>query len=465
MADLEVFLHPLATRGPVGVDETGQEWLNGERAIEWGEAEVWGVQFQEEGRLMEQKDDWVGWLESGDQLPGWYEDEEDTFTFALFQPGFAAERVDTPEMFERPGESYRALNFHQADYRCSLGEGSQLEETHKSGLPLTCVEQYECGIYSRKIYPTIGQEIVLEEDRRILPRILRLLTGAEAQELYDEHGGSIGDMALRWKLSRKGRGGFGFYLRWMQTRRAACRHFFPGLHNLLWYLEATKTWITLGGVSLRGTMSITGLQLVLTELWGPGYILHQREDGSWFRRASIAGPDRILHLTLKCQHTDSSQAEGVEGSRCWMCGMVVRLFEMGYTETSHFCRYIEPQYMADVFEYIYPSACVEFHKQINDITTHLTNCTLHRLQPHDVGLTPREIAHRNRACFSNHDAAVKSSDVALMASARKRLATHTRHERELLLTEGCVLDSDYEQQEPSIDARGEDGCFYWSVNW
>ena len=43
MADLFVFEHPLALFGPTGIDDNGEEWLNGERprdlqADQWADA-------------------------------------------------------------------------------------------------------------------------------------------------------------------------------------------------------------------------------------------------------------------------------------------------------------------------------------------------------------------------------------------------------------------------------------------
>ena len=464
MADLQLLDHPLVRAGPTGIDDTGQEWLNGERPMLWREGDAHRRQFGKRGEKMVQKDDWVGWLD-GSQHPNEEIDGEDMANLVL-QPGFAAEREPIVDPFERPGESWRITEFYQSDRRTSMGEGSQPEEVLNAGLPLTTVQQFDCSIFSRKIFPTIGQEIVLEEDRRILPEVLRKLNMKDAQELTERTTDqkSVGEIAWRWRLSRKGRSGFPTYAKWMRTRRAACRWKFPGLQNLLWYLDSTKTWMRIGRISVRGTMSVTGLQLLIAELWGPGYSLHQRREGSWFNRATAGGPDRILHLTLKCQHTDSTQAEGVEGSRCWMCGMVCRLFEMGFIDTAHFFRYIEPQHMLDVFENIYSFACRNFHEQIFNLITHLGDCDMHHSDGYGEELTPEAASRQNRACFSKHDASVKAADVRLMAQARKRLAWHTDYTRELLLCEGSVLDSAYEQ-EASIDMRGEDDWFDWDVNW
>ena len=455
MADLLLFDHPLATLGPTGNDDTGEEWLDGERPMHWDELETWRIKFSERGMRMGEKDDAIGVLDDFIDIEiGVPQGGEHPYDL-LLQPGFAAERVDSPDMFERSAETWRNTNYFQEDRGSSLGEDSQVEEVFKSGLPLTTVEQYDCGIYSRKIFPEIGQEIVLMEDQRVLPATLKNLPGIGIYE------NSIGEIAWRWRLSGKGRNGFGTYLRWMRWRRDVCKRHFPGLHNLLWYLETTKDWIRVGRRSLQGTMAITGLQLMIREMWGPGYTLYQKCEGSWFQRAMAPGPDRILHLTLKCQHKDSQQSEGVEGSRCWCCGVVARFFEMGFIETSHFFRYIEHQYLRDVFDDVYPSACNEFHDQICQLMTHLANCDMHL---HQDNQNLAAISRRNRRCFSKHDATVKASDVRLMARARKRLAWNTDYQREQLLSEGSVLCSDYED-EPSMDLRGEGATFDWDVNW
>ena len=433
----------------------------------WSEGDAFRTQFSKRGKRMVQKDDWLGWLDGADWGVGWDQETEDEHTGdLLLHPGFAAVREDSPDIFEQTGERWRNTNFYHFDRGTSLGEGSKPEEIQKAGLPLTVVEQFDRGIFSRKMFPTIGQEIVLEEDSRILPQALQKLNMKEVQELVEgtTDQNSVGEIGWRWRLSRKGRAGFSTYMRWMRTRRASIRWKFPALHNLCWYLDTTKTWMQIRRISVRGTMSITGLQLVIAELWGPGYALHQRREGSWFSRASAFGPDRILHLTLKCQHTDSTQPEGVEGSRCWMCGMICRLLEMGFVDTAHFFRYVEPQHMLDVFEDIYPFACQEFHEQIFNLMTHVGSCSMHLSHANGEGLSPDAVSRRNLSCFSKHDTSVIASDKRLMARARKRLAWHTDYKRELLLSEGSLLDPDFEQ-EPSIDMRGEDDCFHWDVNW
>ena len=457
MADLHLFDHPLVTLGPTGYDDTGAEWLDGERPWRWDELESWRIKFSERGMRMDEKDDAIGVLDDRIDDPEGGERPHDV----LLQPGFAAERVDSPDMFERSAETWRNTNYFQEDRGTSLGEDSRVEEVFKSGLPLTTVEQYDCGIFSRKIFPDIGQEIVLMEDKRILPAALREFPEEYARDVVENN---IGEIGWRWTLSRKGRNGFGTYLRWMRSRRAVCKRHFPGFHNLLWYLETTKGWMRVARRSVQGTMAITGLPLLIAEMWGPGYSLYQRCEGSWFQRAMAPGHDRILHLTLKCQHKDRKQSEGVEGSRCWCCGIVARLFEMGFIETSHFFRYIEHQYLRDLFDDVYPSACNEFHDQICQLMTHLANCDMHLSLGNEENHNLAAISHRNRRCFSKHDANVKASDVRLMARARKRLAWNTDYQREQLLTEGSVLCSDYED-EPSMDLRGEGDTFDWDVNW
>ena len=135
---------------------------------------------------------------------------------------------------------------------------------------------------------------------------------------------------------------------------------------------------------------------------------------------------------------------------------------MGYIETSHFFRYIEHQYLRDVFDDVYPSACIEFHEQMCQLMTHLANCDMHL--PQSSMLNPAVIPLRSRLCFPQHDANVKAADVRLMVRARKRLASNTDYQREQLLSEGSVLCEDYED-EPSTDLRGEGGAFHWDVNW
>ena len=461
MADLQLYHHPLSTQGPTGNDNTGEEWLNGERPMHWPEEEAWSIKFSERGMRMDEKDDALGVLDDGPEPQ--YPDEtvEGHSHDFLLQPGFAAERVESPDIFERSAETWRNTNYFQADRGASLGEESQVEEASKSGLPLTTVEQYDCGIFSRQLFPLIGQEIVLGEDQRVLPASLRQLSAEDVQD-YSVEDYSIGEVGWRWTLSKKGRNGFRTYLRWMRSRRAVCKRYFPGLHNLSWYLESTNDWIRVGRTSVRGTFAITGLQLMIRDMWGPGYSQYQSQPGSWFQRAMDAGPNRILHLTLKCQHKDNSQTEGVEGSRCWCCGITARFFEMGYIETSHFFRYIEHQHLRDVFDDVYPSACSEFHEQMCQLMTHLANCDMHL--PQSSMLNPAVIPLRSSLCFPQHDANVKASDVRLMARARKRLARNTDYQREQLLSEGSVLCEDYED-EPSTDLRGEGGAFHWDVNW
>ena len=461
MADLQLFLHPLATQGPTGIDDTGQHWLDGERPYEWVEGRAREVQHGARGRLQTQKDDHLGWMDQG----GMWMEEEQSGDF-LLHPSFAHERGDSPDMFEQPNEHWRNSEFYQSDWGTSLGETSQLQEALKSGLPLTVVEQYDANIFSNQLFPLTGQEIVLEEDRRLIPSALRKLRDTEMWDLTDRTAESepVGDIRRRWRLARRGANGFQFYLNCMRERRVVCKRFFPGLHNLLWYLGSVKEWLKVGRVWIRGTMGITGLQLMICELWGPGYVLHQRRADSWFNRAVMQGPDRILHLTMKCHHTDSTQPEGAEGSKCFQCSMTSRIFEMGLVSTAYFFRFIEPQYQVDVFENIYPSACSDFHNQICWLMDHLTNCGLHGWQ---IGINPADLATisiRNQPCFAKYDAIVKASDVRHTARARNHLATHTLYQRELMLTEGLLLDPDFEN-EPSVDLRGEDGQFRWDINW
>lgn len=472
MADLQLWGHPLVTHGPIGVDDTGQQWLNGERPVEWNEGEACRYQFGADGGKLTTKDDWLGWL---DQSAGWDAEDERTGDI-LLHPTFAEERASSPDPFERPNESWRHSEFYQSDRMASLGESSQLEEALKSGLPLTTVEQYDSNIFSKQLFPMTGQEIVLEEDRRLVPSILRKLSEADMWELID--GGlslgidgagdaaPVGDIRRRWKLARKGANGYNFYLRWMLSRRDVCKRLFPQLSNLLWYLNSVKDWCKVGRVWVRGTMGITGLQLMVRQLWGPGYSLHQRCPESWFYQASRPGPDRILHMTLKCHHTEISQREGREDSRCTECCMTARLFDMGYISTAYFIRFIETQYLVDVFDSVYPSACSDFHKHIYWLMGHITNCSLHMFHENIENNPPdfAAIAMRNRPCFAKYDAFVKATDVMLLAAARKRLASHTPHQRELLLSEGSLFDYDFEG-EPSTDLRGEQQEFYWDINW
>ena len=456
MADLFVFEHPLALFGPTGIDDNGEEWLNGERprdlqADQW--ADAWWIRFSERGKRMGEKDDALGVLDVG------HPHEQFRSNDFLLQPSFRAERAESPDMFEGTQETWRNTDYFQADRGTSLGEETHVKEAIKSGLPLTTVEQYDCRIFSRQIYPTIGQEIVLNEDKRVLPEVLETL---DSDELNDHR-----NVWWRWRLSKKGKTGFSTYLRWMRSRRAVCKLQFPGLHNLSWYLESTDGWMRVGRTTVRGTMCITGLQLLISEMWGPGYLQYQRHPGSWFQRAMEDGAERILHLTLKCQHEDEQerpQDEGVEGSRCWFCGIVARFFEMGYISTSHFFRYIERDHMRDVFHDVYPSACKEFHKQMCQLTTHLANCDMHLPQANGPNLNPAAISLRNRPCFSKHDAEVRASDQRLMMRARKRLAWNTGSQREHLLSEGSMFAS-YEG-EVSIDLRGEDNdAFNWHYDW
>ena len=400
---------------------------------------------------MRAKDDDIGVLDDG------HPNERNLSNDFLLQPSFAGERANSPDMFEGTAETWRNTNYYQADRGVSLGEESRVEEAIKSGLPLTTVEQYDCRIFSRQIHPIIGQEIVLNEDKRVLPQELRRLRKEEMQERF---GAGVG---WRWRLARKGRYGFATYLRWMRVRRAACKLHFPGLHNLSWYLDTTDGWMRVGQLKVRGTMAITGLQLMICEMWGPGYTLYQRSAGSWYQRAMQEGADRILHLTLKCQHKEWTLDEGVEGSRCWSCGIVARFFEMGYIATSHFFRYIEQQYLRDVFQDVYPTACNEFHKQMIWLMTHLANCDLHTLAQTN-GLDPAAISQRNRFCFSNYDAEVRASDWGLMMRARKRLAWSTGCQREHLLSEGSIFAS-YSSDEPSLDLGRGENDFDWDYNW
>lgn len=463
MADLELFAHPLVTEGPIGIDDNGEQWLNGERPYQRLEERALRRQYGERRRDLVKKDDWLGWL--NDET--FWEVEDEFSGDALLQPAFYQKRSQSPDMFidERPGETWRNSDFFQSDRPASLLESAQLEEALKCGLPLTVVEQYDSEIYSRQLFPRIGQEIVLDEDRRLLPSSLKRLTHSGMEKLYasTQEDDPVGGIYLRWKLARRGVDGFDLYLKWLRSRRAACRRFSPALHNLLWYLNNTEEWLRVEGLWVRGSMAISGLQLMLCKLWGVGYALHQRQAGSWFRRAVEPGPERILHMTIKCQHADSEELEGVEGSRCFQCSKIARIFEMGYVATAYFLRYIEPQFASDVFAQIYPTACVEFHSQIYWLMQHLTNCsrlcsTLTR------NASPNAIALA-QPCFYEHDELVKASDAKLTAMARKRLAAHTTHQCELFLTEGCLEDSDYEGEPPSLDTRGEDAAFHWDINW
>ena len=466
MADLQLWSHSLVTRGPIGIDDTGQQWLNGERPLEWDEQAACRRQFGADGWKLTTKDDELGWLDDG-LSTGWNAEDERTGDI-LLHPGFAEERASSPDPFERPNESWRQSEFFQSDRNASLGESSQLVEALKSGLPLTTVEQYDSNIFSKQLFPTTGQEIVLEEDRRLVPSILRKLSEADMWELIDgtTDANPVGDIRRRWKLARRGPNGYNFYLRWMASRREVCKRFFPQLSNLLWYLDGVGgvDWYKVGRVWVRGSMGITGLQLMVKELWGPGYILHQRCPESWFNRATKRGPDRILHMTLKCHHIGNSHWEGREDSRCTECCMTARLFDMGYVSTAYFIRFIEAQYLVDVFDSVYLSACSDFHKHIYWLMEHITHCGLHMLQAEDNPPDYAAISVRNRPCFAKYDAIVKATDAKLLAAARKRLASHTMHQKELLLSEGSLFDYDFEG-EPSTDLRGEQQEFHWDVNW
>ena len=461
MADLQLFAHPLATRGPTGIDDTGQQWLDGERPLEWDEGAAYHHQFGPGGRKLIQKDDCLGWL---DQTAAWDEEDEHTGDI-LLHPSFAEERSLSPDFFERPNEAWRSSQFYQSDHMASLGESSQLMDALKSGLPLTVIEQYDANIFSKQIFPLTGQEIVLEEDRRLIPSILRKLCEADMWKLTDESedANPVGDIRRRWKLARRGANGYNFYLKWMLSRRDVCKGLFPQLSNLSWYLDGVKNWYKVGRVWVRGTMGITGLQHMVNELWGPGYVLHQRNPESWFNRAVTQGPDRMLHMTLKCQHADHSQREGREDSRCTECSMTARILDMGYVSTAYFIRFVEPQYLVDVFGSIYPSGCNDFHKHIYWLMEHITTCNLHMLKTEENPPDYAAISARNRPCFAKYDAFVKATDVRLMAAARKRLASHTSHQRELMLSEGSLFDSF--EGEPSMDLRGEQQEVGWDINW
>ena len=250
MADLELFAHPLVTDGPTGIDDNGEQWLNGERPYQRLEWSALRRQYGERRGDLVKKDDWLGWL---NEETFW--EVEDEFTGdALLQPAFYQKRSQSPDLFndERPGETWRNSDFFQSDRPATLLECSQLEEALKSGLPMTSVEQYDAQIFSKQLFPHIGQEIVVEEDRRVLPSRLRMLTqsGMEKLSAAAQEEDPVGGIYLRWKLARKGPNGngFDFYLKWLRSRRGVCRRFFPGLSNLHWYLDSVEEWLRVGGV-------------------------------------------------------------------------------------------------------------------------------------------------------------------------------------------------------------------------
>ena len=94
---------------------------------------------------------------------------------------------------------------------------------------------------------------------------------------------------------------------------------------------------------------------------------------------------------------------------------------------------------------------------------HITTCNLHMLKTEENPPDYAAISARNRPCFAKYDAFVKATDVRLMAAARKRLASHTQHQGELMLSEGSLFDSF--EGEPSTDMRGEQQEFSWDINW
>ena len=113
MADLELFAHPLVTEGPIGIDDNGEQWLNGERPYQRLEERALRRQYGERRRDLVKKDDWLGWL--NDET--FWEVEDEFSGDALLQPAFYQKRSQSPDMFidERPGETWRNSGFFQSD--------------------------------------------------------------------------------------------------------------------------------------------------------------------------------------------------------------------------------------------------------------------------------------------------------------------------------------------------------------
>lgn len=467
MADLDLYYHPLVMFGPTGEDDDGREWLNGERPIYRTEEAAHLVQWGERRQQLIQKDDWIGFLsdESNGGEAGW-EGEENSPERLLKNSFFF--KSSLPDVFDvPPGKLWRKSVFYPASFSSSLSENSQLGEAMKVDLPLTLVDQYDAGIFSRKRYPQIGQEIDIGEDPRLLPQRLRQLDMAGMLKLFQSmstHEAELpGSIELRWKMAKKGRSGFGLYLRHLKNRRAACRRFFPALHNLDWYLSSTEEWLKLRGVWIRGTCAVSGLQLLLYSLWGVGYALHQGQAGSWWRRALHAGRERILHMGLKCQHTHVTEQEGEEIATCVDCSKIKRIFEMGFVDTAYFLRYVEPHLAPDIFGHIYQPACEAFYGQIYKLMSHLSNCS--RGCSEITTNSTDAVLEACHPCFTDHDDEVRDADMRLSAMARKRLASHTEYQREHLLSEGCLAEAKYENESPSLDVRDEHCSFDYDINW
>ena len=412
MADLQFFLHPLVSEGPNGEDDIGEHWLDGERPLRWEEEDLWrripgGPREEEGARISGEKDDRLGWCD---------EFYPDILPDALLQPGFAAVRNNPaadPDLWEPPGEIWRNTDFFQEDRDASLGEQSSLQEALKSGLPLSVVEQYDRQIFSFQLYPNIGQEIVINEDSRILPTNLEAMSEEHARKISKKgEAGGVGLISWRFWLAKKGVRGFAHYTRWMRWRRSACGRKYPGQHNLSWYLDSVRS-------RSNGSIGGSGLQLMISEMWGPGYTQHQRRIGSWFRRAVTGGADRILHLTIKCQHRGSDCSEGKEISRCGNCSLTARIFDMGFICTALFFRYIAVEHLRDVFEHVYPFACDGFYEQLGWLMNHLATCPMHLPLAEGEDVEQRQ----NVACFSKLDRRFRKLDYCLLTHAQTLTGT------------------------------------------